>query len=148
MQTLAENGAAIESLNVYQYIGETSRTSYTRHQKHMADYRAASRNRITRPSPDGEGKDGSFMWMHTRDHHGGELGENNGQTDYRLEVEGRFKDTLTRQIDEDVRLRESGWGLQDDMWLGCDKSGPKCNLLNSNGNYYKPKSVQTQFRQW
>ena len=148
MEIAAENGIPIESLSVYQYVGETSRTSFTRHQQHMSDYKTASKNRNVRTSPAEEGKDGSFMWTHTRDHHGGEVGQDNGITDYSLKVEGRFKDTLTRQVDEDVRLRESGWGLQDDLWLGCGKSGPKCVLLNGNGNYYKPKSVQTQFRQW
>ena len=52
----------------------------------MSDYKTASKNRNVRTSPAEEGKDGSFMWMHTRDHHGGEVGQDNGITDYSLKV--------------------------------------------------------------
>jgi hypothetical protein len=36
-------------------------------------------------------------------------------------------------LDEDIRLRESGWGLDDDVWIGRGKTGPRCVLLNSQG---------------
>ena len=83
------------------------------------------------------------MWNHTKEVQDGVATEN----DYKLTIEGQFTDSLTRQVDEDIRLRESGWGPDDDVWIGCGKTGPKCVLLNSQGDYYKPKSIRTQFRQ-
>ena len=55
--------------------------------------------------------------------------------DNKLTIEGQFTDILTRQVDKDIRLRESGWGLDGDVWIGCAKTGPKCVLLNSQGHY-------------
>ena len=150
LNNLVVGGAPIEDLNVYQYVGETSRTAYTRHLQHMANYRAAANGRGVNPlDGDESDKAGSFMWEHTHDVHGGDVGQDEGKADYKLSIEGRFRDSLTRQVDEDVRLRESGWGQDDDLWTGggCGNSGPKCVLMNGNGDYFKPKSVRTQFRQ-
>ena len=149
LNNLVEGGASMDDMTAYQYVGESSRTAYTRHLQHMARYRTAA-NGWQLPALDDDGdKAGSFMWNHTRDEHGGVVGPAGGNSDYNLCIEGKFKDCMTRQVDEDVRLRESGWGQDDDMlaWAGCDKSGPKCVLLNGNGDYFKPKSVRTQFRQ-
>ena len=136
-------------MTVYQYVGETSRTAYTRHKQHMVKYRAGARgHQPAALDDDGEDRAGSFMWTHTHNVHGGLVGQDGGEGDYKLSIEGRFKDTMTRQVDEDVRLRESGWGMDDAMAeTGCGNFGPKCVLMNGNGDYYKPKSVQTQFRQ-
>ena len=83
------------------------------------------------------------MWNHTQEMHDGVVTKN----DHKLTIEGQFTHSLTRQVDEDIRLRESGWGLDDDVWRGCGKTVPNCVLLNSQGDYYKPKSIRTQFRQ-
>ena len=149
LNNLVEGGATLDDMTVYQYVGESSRTAYTRHLQHIARYRTAANGWQLPTLDDGEEKAGSFMWNHTRDEHGGEVGLGGGGSDYNLCIEGRFKDCMTRQVDEDVRLRESGWGMDDNMQAraGCVNSGPKCVLLNGNGDYFKPKSVRTQFRQ-
>ena len=75
----------------------------------------------------------SWMWEHTRDFHGGTVGQNNGMEDYGVKVVGKFEKCLYRQVDEDVRMQqfEAGGGV----------------LLNSKYEYYMPKSVQPVFRQ-
>ena len=45
------------------------------------------------------------MWSHARDHHEGQLGPDGGAGDYVLRVDGVFRDTMTRQVDEDTRMR-------------------------------------------
>ena len=57
---------------------------------------------------------------------------------------GIFNDTMTRQVDEDVRMRLSGWGAN----RICRKnSEPQCVLMNSKTAFFNPKSVQTIFKQ-
>ena len=106
------------------YIGETSRTAFTRAKEHWGDYRAAAAAKLP-PLPtdnSGRGADGrkkkvdvkSWMWEHTRDNHGGVLGDERGLTDYRFKVVRKFQKCLERQIDEDMRMqkneREGGEG--------------------------------------
>ena len=109
------------------YIGESSRTGYTRLKEHLRDYRAAAAARLPAQLQQdwvalgvGEGrcKDvKSFMWEHTRDCHDGVVGQNNGMEDYEVKVTGRFRKCLLRQVDEDIRMQE------------CESGGGK--LLNS-----------------
>ena len=124
----------------YTYIGETSKTAYTRLSQHLASYRAASAARVP-PQPQQDGLDferrpqaaKSWMWEHTRDVHEGMVGTNGGVGDYKVKVVGKFLKCLYRQVDEDVRMQEleAGGGV----------------LLNSKYEYYMPKSVQPLFRQ-
>ena len=71
------------------YEGETFRTAYTRAKKHFDEYRLKYET--------------SWMWSHTLSHHGGEA---TGMSDYRFVMLGRFKDNLSRQVDEGWRQSE------------------------------------------
>jgi hypothetical protein len=117
LDTQVEQGMPVET----QYIGETSRTAFTRHNWHQTKYTTGAKCRLTQSHDDDSQPNGSFMWI-------------------------QFTESLTQQVDEDIRLRESGWGLDDDVWIGCGKTGPRCVLLHSQGDYYKPKLIRTQFR--
>ena len=105
----------------YAYIGETSRTGFTRVKEHMDNYRAAAAAKLPAVTADRDGavRCGkvkcqqnnkckcdvkSWMWEHTRDCHGGVVGGDWGRTDYRMKVTGTFRKCLYRQIDEDIRI--------------------------------------------
>ena len=131
----------------YKYVGETSRTAFTRHLQHLSKYRTSSNNPDMRRKPDEEEEatGGTFMWSHTRDHHYGAIGPGNGSADYKLEIEGVFRDTMTRQIDEAVRMRSRGWG--EEQRRSPSTETPRCVLMNGKEAFYKPKIVQTIFKQ-
>ena len=119
----------------FSYIGETSKTGYTRLTQHTAAYRAASTAGLPAP-PQHVGDQltwpkapKSWMWEHTRDVHQGNV----GAKDYNFKVAGRFLKCLYRQVDEDVRMKQFE-----------QKGG---ELLNSKYEYFMPKSVQPVFRQ-
>ena len=61
-----------------------------------------------------------------------------------LETLDQMRDTMTRQVDEDIRMRLNGWG-QHEQNRG--ESSPVCVLMNSKTAFYNPKSVQTIFLQ-
>jgi hypothetical protein len=119
------------------YIGETSRTSYTRFREHFSNFRSAARAKLPAlPQANvGElqGRVKSFMWEHTRDFHEGQVGEMGGLGDFKASVVKKFSKCLPRQVNEDIRMQEF------------ESKGD--NLLNSKQEYYTPKSVQTVFRQ-
>ena len=90
-----------------QYIGETSRTIFVRRQQHLADYRLCSR----RPQPQTpwhqmEDKKSSFMWDHQMDVHQGSSAIH-PETDFAFTVVTSFKDPLTRQIAEAVKIQRA-----------------------------------------
>ena len=146
-----DTGTPIEDTTEYRYVGETSRTAYTRHLQHLQKYRSKERNQDKRQPAQDQEDDGSgtFMWSHTRDCHGGSLGQEDGSKDYKLEIEGTFRDTMSRQIDEDVRMRGRGWGEDCMTRQRRDiPAAPKCVLMNGKSEYFKPKSIQTIFKQW
>ena len=141
-----ENGTSINLVTSFKYIGETSRTAFTRHNQHQSKYKTSSRQRdkYTREKEEAGETTGTFMWSHTRDYHGGVLGPEDGKNDYIMSQNGIFNDTMTRQVDEDVRMRLSGWGAN----RICRKnSEPQCVLMNSKTAFFNPKSVQTIFKQ-
>ena len=123
------------------YIGETSRTAFTRLAEHMGDYKAiASAKLPAQPNslpPVVSGfhekkKIKSCMWEHTGDFHGGVLGSEGGIKDYKAKVTGTFSKCLSCQVDEDIRMQE------------CEAE--EVVLLNSKHEYFTPKSVQAVFR--
>ena len=67
--------------------------------------------------------------------------------DYMLEMEGSFRDPMSRQVDEDVRMRMCGWGQDSMQRQGRTETAQKCVLMNGKGEYFKPKSVRTIFQQ-
>ena len=98
---------------MFSYVGETSRTAYTRIKEHMANYRAAAAAKLPalpRNQTSGEGlkaKDvKSWMWEHERDCHGGVIGPDGGRTDFNFQVTGIFRTCLDRQIDEGLRMSQ------------------------------------------
>ena len=130
----------------YTYIGETSRTAYTRIKEHYSNYRSAAAARL--PALSQEDGDSwvwsggghrvkqrkqdvqSWMWEHCRDVHGGQVGEEGGMRDYKFSVTGTFRKPLLRQIDEGLRLDQ------------CEGE-----ILNSKNEYFTPKIVVPEFRQ-
>ena len=62
-------------------------------------------------------------------------------------LDGSFKDPLTRQVEEDVRMRV---GIKERVMERCKDRQIELNveLMNSKNEYYKPKSVITTFSQW
>ena len=125
------------------YIGETSRTAFTRAKEHWGDYRAAAAAKTPPLPPDNPGwlvnrrktkvDVKSWMWEHTRDIHGGVLGDDRGVTDYKFKVVRKFSKCLQRQIDEDLRMQKN------------EREGGV--NLNSKNEYYTPKGVQPVFLQ-
>ena len=69
-----------------------------------------------------------FILYHASDHHAGFLGLGDGVGDYKLEVEGVYRDLMTRQVGEDARMSL------------CDKN---VELINSKNEYDKTKSDRT-----
>ena len=124
------------------YVGESSRTAFTRLKEHLGDYKSAAAAMLPAPvlvlpqvGIDHQQKTRikSCMWEHTRDVHGGAVGPDSGVNDYKVRVAGKFNKCLQRQVDEDIRMQEF------------EANG--ATLLNSKHEYFTPKSVQAVFRQ-
>ena len=71
------------------YVGETSRSIYERSKEHWGDWR--------------DGKEDSHILKHWLTEHNGE-----GKPDFRFKVIRIFKDCLSRQVAESVRIQERG----------------------------------------
>ena len=74
----------------------------------------------------------SWMWEHTRDVHGRDVGESDGLRDYVMRVTGKFRKCLERQVAEGILITE------------CERSGE--SLLNSKNEYFTLKIIQTIFK--
>ena len=91
------------------YEGESSRTLYTRVLQHISDYRAKIKEHAEprrKALPDQEAdpdKLSSFMWDHTVLAHGGVPSEN-PEDEFQFRITGSFKDPLTREQEEAVRI--------------------------------------------
>ena len=125
---------------VQKYVGETSRTSYTRVKEHLTDYRsAAASNLPALPTTElctGQHRKQivkSWMWEHTRDVHGGVVGAQGGVLDYKFTVAGTFRRCLQRQVDEGLRMTKR------------EKEG--CVLLNSKNEWFTPRLIVPTFVQ-
>ena len=106
----------------------------------MADYRSAVAGLIPPQQVDhGGGGQGrrknvkSWMWEHSRDYHGGVLGQGGGKQDYKFSVSGVFRKCLDRQVDEGFRILE------------CESETGV--VLNSKNEWFTPRIVETVFRQ-
>ena len=89
------------------YVGETGQNVYTRGLKHMANYRG----KIT-DSP---------LWKHSQMEHGGRM-----DVSYSMKVVKAFRDPLTRQVNEAVRIQH------------CTAR----NQLNSKSEWHGPATVR------
>ena len=121
------------------YEGETSRTLYTRASQHTDDYTS------NLPGRKVKGK-ASWMWNHVGERHGGR-GSSNPEKDIQFRLMGKFRDCLSRQLDEAVRLEmieKHGRVLGD---RGERRGGKVVEILNSRGEYFQPKIVQHTFHQ-
>ena len=87
-------------------------SQFTRLGEHVADYRtAASAMLPAQLQPGGPGSllkknIKSCIWEHTRDFHGGVVGVEDGDYDYKVELTGTFSKCLQRQVDEDIRMQQ------------------------------------------
>ena len=73
------------------------------------------------------------MWEHTRDVHGGQLGDQQGLMDYRFKVTNVFRKCLQRQIDEGLRIIRN------------ENEG--CTILNGKNVFYTLMLIEPNFRQ-
>ena len=111
---------------------------YTRALGHLAKYRARD----------------NFMWDHTRDHHEGVPGPDNGQRDYLMELESRQRTSFSRQVRERVLIKRNGEGKDKDevnIQNGVEDRTKKVEidieLLNGRGEWFAPKHVEVVFNQ-
>ena len=94
----------------FSYIGETSRTTYTRFRENLSNYKSAASSKLPAlPQANGgefQGRVKSFMWEHTRDYHEGQVGALGGMGDFKTSVVKKFSKCLPRQVNEDIRMQE------------------------------------------
>ena len=120
------------------YHGETSRTLHTRAGQHRDDYLSNFTSKRTSKS--------SWMWDHLVEEHGGVPGPDHHE-DFTFRLLGSFRDCLSRQVDEAVRLEMVqllGRVLGD---RGEGVGGRTVKVLNGRGEYFQPKIVQHMFYQ-
>ena len=123
-QQLAQNIDPINSM----YIGESSRTLFTRSNQHIGDYKKASQ----RPDHDTDNDAvSSWMWDHAQVH-GGIL---EAETDYNFGVICNYRDPFTRQVAEAVRIQKAlKYGLHYDV----NYKEVKIKFLDRKGEYFSP----------
>ena len=98
------------------YIGESSRTTYTRGIEHQEGY---TKKRET-----------SFMWRHCKEKHGGQI--DSPQRDYTYSVLESHRDCLNRVLGEAVNIQAM-------------VANPKMNSMNSRQEYFTPQYVRPVF---
>ena len=84
------------------YIGETSRTLGIRSAQHRKDY---SRPRTINNTREGNDETSSFMWDYRLDKHADNTID--VKTNFKFEVIDTFRDPLSRQITEAVRIKQA-----------------------------------------
>ena len=111
------------------YIGETSRTVYTRFHQHVKDYIKASKQT---PGSLLDEEHSSFMMDHSRTFHGG---HQDFKKDFLIKVISTHRDPLTRQTTEAVRIQMAlGSGIHTNTkW----KETP-ITSLNRKGEFFAP----------
>ena len=116
-----------------EYDGESGRTLYTRSNQHYEDYSThvvgSRRHEVS-----------SWMWDHTSEAHGGVISENHKE-DYTFRLVGQFRDCLSRQLEEAIRIdsvEQSGHRLGE-------RNKKKVKSLNRKEEHYQPKLVRPNF---
>ena len=104
------------AIPVAEYVGETSRTIYTRGLEHQALY--------------ANKKDKSCLWRHTRDCHGGIITSVVGDYDYK--VISSHRESLNRVLDEAVHIQASS-------------KNPMVVSMNSRMEYFAPQYVAPSY---
>ena len=117
----------IETVN-RTYIGESSRTLYTRVNQHINDYKRAGQKQGMDPEDDSTS---SWMWDHSQTHGGIQ----DVQTDYNFGVITSYRDPFTRQVAEAVRIQKA-----IDRGIHFDTGGREVQIisLNRKGEYFSP----------
>ena len=115
------------------YLGESSRTLYTRAQQHLNDYRVAvAKGPEHVPGPGDEDTQSSWMWDHSQGEHGG---PQNLETDYTFQVLASYRHPLTRQVAEATRIQKA---LKSNTHIQSDGKPVKIISLNRKGEYFAP----------
>ena len=120
----------------YVYYGETSRSLMTRAAVHFLDYQSHQPGSRRKPVT-------SWMWDHAVSNHAGVISPDLAD-DYQFTVQGSFRDCLSRQLDEAVRIRmaENHRRVVRDRGEGV---GGTFVMLNRKDEHYQPKTVQCNF---
>ena len=80
------------------------------------------------------------MWDHTSEAHGGVISENHKE-DYAFRLVGQFRDCLSRQLEEAIRIDSVE---QSGRRLG-ERSKKEVKSLNRKEEHYQPKLVRPNF---
>ena len=129
-------GVPLERVNDYVYYGESSRSLKTRADGHYGDYQTHQHGTKKKPVS-------SWMWDHAVEHHDGMISQNIRQ-DYTFRLQGTFRDCLSRQLDEAVRIdmAERYGRVLGDRSEGV---GGTSVVLNRKEEHYNPKVVHYNF---
>ena len=108
----------------------------TRAEGHFEDYGSHQEGAKRKPFS-------SWMWDHTESHHGGVISQNIRQ-EYTFRQQGLFRDPLSRQLDEAVRISmvEGRGKVLGDRAEGV---GGAAVVLNRKEEHYQPKVVHYNF---
>ena len=131
-----DQGKAVKEVTDSTYYGETARSLKTRAEGHFEDYGSHQEGAKRKPVS-------SWMWDHTVSHHGGVISQNIRQ-DYTFRQQGLFRDPLSRQLDEAVRIgmvEGHGKVLGD----SAEGVGGAAVVLNRKEEHYQPKVVHYNF---
>ena len=88
---------------ISQYIGETGRTLYIRRGQHLNDFKTCAKKEGQRET---EGEKSSFIWDHFNTRHKGDT-EYNPEKDMKFTVLSSFRDPMTRQLMEAVKIQRA-----------------------------------------
>ena len=113
------------------YIGETSRTLFSRANQHLNDYRKAHKQNLVPIDADQDDQMSSWMYDHSLTHGG----PDNFDTDYNFVVMSSHRDPFSRQVTESVRIQRA---LQ--YGIHTDKSSKEVQVVSMNrkGEYFSP----------
>ena len=129
-----EEGAKPHQVIHHQYIGETSRTLRVRSGQHFRDYHKSAREDRQVNSDQDQEEASSFMWDHMKAKHPGEKTTDNDH--FKFEVVTGFRDPLTRQITEAIRIGQA----RDDRIFYNNKGESKIIMtLNRKSEVFLPR---------
>ena len=116
------------------YVGESSRTLYSRSKEHIRDYKQAAKDRVI-PDQTDPSKKSSWMWEHMYLRHGAPR-EVNPETDFKFQKISSHRDPLSRQVEEAIRINQAM-----DRNTITSRSGQiyKVNSLNRKEEHFAPR---------
>ena len=132
--SLAGKAGEPEQIIERQYTGESSRTLRIRAQQHREDYNRCMRQTDKQNIEEGT----SFMFDHHKEVHSNDV--HDPINDFNFSVIDTFKDPLTRQLNEAIRIQHSMKGIHTDLR---GKKHPIVNL-NRKIEYFAPRKRRWQ----